>query len=60
MIENIKFRRVSDEFLKKFGEDIRKINSSEKIFVLADKTQNFYQIDKYTYNKILTENVTKT
>ena len=54
MIENIKFRRVSDEFLKKFGEDIRKINSSEKIFVPADKTQNFYQIGKYTYHSILT------
>ena len=60
MIENIEFRRVSDEFLKKLDEDIRKINSSEKIFVPADKTQNFYQIDKYTYDKILTENVTKT
>ena len=60
MIENIKFRRVSDKFLKKLDEDIRKINSSEKMFVPADKTQNFYHIDKYTYNKILTENVTKT
>ena len=60
MIENIEFRRVSDEFLKKLDEDIKKINSSEKMFVPADKTQSFYQIDKYTYNKILTENVTKT
>ena len=60
MIENIEFRRVSDEFLKKLDEDIRNINSSEKMFVPADKTQNFYQTDKYTYDKILTENVTKT
>ena len=60
MIENIEFRRVSDEFLKKLDEDIRKISSSEKMFVPADKTQNFYQIDKYTYEKILTENITKT
>ena len=60
MIKNMEFRRVCDKFLKKLDEDIRKIKSSEKMFFRADKTQNFYQIDKYTYDKILTENLTKT
>ena len=38
MIENIEFRRVSDEFLKKLYKDIRKINSWEKTLVPVDKT----------------------
>ena len=39
--ENIQFRTVSDEFLNKLNEDINKIWSSDKLFVSADKTQNY-------------------
>ena len=40
-------------------EDLKLINSSKNIFLLADKTQNFYEIKKEDYEKIVHENVTK-
>ena len=35
------------------NEDINKIRSSDKLFVSADKTQNYYEITKENYSKIL-------
>ena len=60
MIENIEFKATSNEFLNTLKADIRYIKNSEKVFVQADKTQNFYEMSKDEYNKILTENITKT
>ena len=60
LIENIQLRTVSDKFLNKLNEDINKIRPSDKLFVSADKTQNFYEITKENYNKILHDNITKT
>ena len=59
LIENIQFRTVSDEFLNKLNEDINKIRSSDKLFISADKTQNYYEMTKENYNKILHDSVTK-
>ena len=60
MIESIKFRSSQNEFQKKLKEDIKLINSSKNILLSADKTQNFYEIKKEDYEKIIHENVTKT
>ena len=46
-------------FLLKLDEDTKNIESSKKMFILADKTQNFYEIKKEDHEKILYENVTK-
>ena len=59
MIENIKFKATSNEFLDLLQKDVRKIRSSNKVLVQADKTQIFYQLDKENYKKILNDNVTK-
>ena len=53
MIENMQFRRVSSAFLLKLNEDIKNIKSSKKMFISADKTQNFYEIKKEGHEKIL-------
>ena len=37
LIENIKFKTVSDKFLNQLTEDINKIRSSDKLFAPADK-----------------------
>ena len=42
------------------NEDIKRINSTDKVLIPADKSRNIYQIDKNDYNKFLRENVTKT
>ena len=60
LIESIQFRTASNKFLNKLNEDINKIRSSDKLFVSADKTQNYYEITKENYNKILHDNITKT
>ena len=51
MIKNIEFRQVRDDFQDQLQHDIRKINNSTKVFIPADKTTNFYEVDKTTHDK---------
>ena len=60
MIEKIKSRKVNDDFMNTLKNDRRKIQSSKNVFVFADKTRNIYEISPAAYEKLLTENVTKT
>ena len=61
MIKNIEFRHIRDDFQDQLQEeDIKKINNSTKAFIPADKTANYYQIDKATHNKLLADNITTT
>ena len=60
MIKNIEFRHVRDDFQDQLQEDIKKINNSTKAFIPADKTANYYEIDKTTHNKLLADNITTT
>ena len=60
LIENIQFRAVSENFFKKLNEDRNKIRSSDNLVVPPDKTQNYYEITKENYNKILHDKITKT
>ena len=60
LIENVKFRDVNNEFMKELERDKKKIKSSTNIFVPADKTRNYYEMQPSDYTKLLTENVTKS
>ena len=60
MIKNILFNRGKNDFQKKLDKDIKNIKSSKNLFIFADKTRNIYEVNKETYNKLLTENITKT
>ena len=60
MIENIKFRNANDQFLNTLESDKRRIKTSPNVFIFADKTRNLYEMNANTYNKLLTENITKT
>ena len=46
MVRNIEFRNVKDKFQDKLNEDINRINKSSKAFIPADKTSNFYELNK--------------
>ena len=59
MIKSIKFRSLQNKFQRRLKEDLKLINSSKNIFLSADKTQNFYEITKEDYEKIIHENVIK-
>ena len=60
MIENIKFRNANDQFLNTLESDKRRIKTSPNVFIFANKTRNLYEMNANTYNKLLTENITKT
>ena len=60
MNESVSFRKVNYPFLNMIKKDIQKVNSSENVFKFADKTRNLYEASPSTYNKLLTENITKS
>ena len=59
IIKNVEFKRVDNDFLDELKSDIRDINNSPKMFVPADKTRNVYETSKETYEKLLSDNITK-
>ena len=60
MLQYLKFRSVYNNFQNKLKNNIRNINSSNKVIVFADKSRNLYKLDKESHKKLLTENVTKS
>ncbi len=60
MVSSVKFRKVEKPFLNNVAEDLKKVNSSQNILIFADKTKNIYETACETYNKPMTENITKT
>lgn len=60
MVNNTKFRKVSDKFQNQLNEDIKKINNSPKVFIPADKTRKFYELDKPLHDTLLANNISST
>ena len=60
MVHNIKFRKVNNKFQNKLNEDISKIKKSTKAFIPADKTSDFYKLDKTQHDKLLRDSITTT
>ena len=60
LIKSVKFHKHNDKFQERLSNDVRKIKKSSDVFVFADKTTNIYKIKKDDYNKLLTENITKS
>ena len=55
IISNIKFKKHYNKFQTELKNDLKKIESSNKLFVFADKSNNLYKVDKCIYEKILNE-----
>ena len=60
IVENIKFRKINCEFQDKINSDIKNIKSSKKMLTPADKTSNFYKLNKWKYEQLLHNSITKT
>ncbi len=60
MVKNIQFRNTNDNFQDQLRKDIQKINRSTKAFIPADKTTNFYELDKKQHDKLLMNSITTT
>ena len=59
LVSHIKFNKSTNKFQNELSKDVKKIKSSNKIYVPADKTTNMYKLNKEHYSKILQENITK-
>ena len=60
MVRNIEFKRVSSGFQSNLSKDIKRINEDPLLFIPAEKTNNLYKLFKDNYNKLLTDNITKS
>ena len=60
MVQNIEFKKVTFNFQMQLSNDVKNIKKNPKILVPADKTNNLYELTTEEYNKLLTENISKT
>ena len=60
IVEKVKFRKMNCEFQDKLNSVIKGIKSSRKTLTPADKTPNFYNINKEKYEQLLHNSVTET
>ena len=59
LICNIKFRQPrKTEFSSRLESDIKRLKRSNKIWVKADKTTNYYELDPETYETLLNNAIT--
>ena len=58
MVENIEFQKVDNQFQSQL-KSVLDSNTSDKVFVKADKTRNIYKMECNPYDKLLTENITQ-
>lgn len=55
---SLQYRQVNNQFQTQMKTDIEAMNSSDKVYIPADKTRNFYKMDSSLYNKMLKNNIT--
>jgi len=60
LARTIEFKPIQNQFQMQLKRDIRKMKQFNKFHVPADKTNNIYKLSAEEYNKLLTENITKT
>ena len=57
--KNLEFRKITNQFQNKLKDDLKEIKNEEKVIIAADKTRNFYKMEKEMYEKLLNNNITK-
>lgn len=60
LVNNVQFTNFRSPFQRKLTEDVKKINNSKNVLLLADKTRNIYEVSETRYNKLLADNITST
>ena len=59
LVQNVKFKKVNNEFQKCLTQDMNNIKSDNKLMIPADKTSNFYKLDTPSYSTLLDMAITK-
>ncbi|GFR62873.1 hypothetical protein ElyMa_005469300 [Elysia marginata] len=57
LIQNIKFKKTYNSFQAHLNRDIKSINNEKRLFIPADKTNNFYKIKPQDYEKLLSKSI---
>ena len=63
MAANVKFRKIekcSNPLQKSMEKQLSDIRKNDKLVIQADKTTNLYKLDRITYDKMLSDNITAT
>ena len=60
LVKNVTFKKVYNNFHDQLNNDIKSIRKSNNVSIFAGKTRNLSETSKENYNKLLTENTTKT
>lgn len=59
LITNVSFRRNASSFQKTLAADAKRIKSSTKLLIPADKTANYYSMEARAYKELLHNAITK-
>ena len=49
MIQDVKNMNTENKFQNQLAHEVDKINKDNKLYIAADKTSNYYRMDKTTY-----------
>ena len=60
MVRNIELKNVKSSFQQELRHDVKRIKEDQKLLILAGKTNNLYRLTTDEYNKLLTENISKS
>ena len=60
MVRNIELKNVKSSFQQELRNDVKRIKEDQKLLILAGKTNNLYRLTTDEYNKLLTENISKS
>ena len=59
LTRDIKFKPHNNQFQTKLKEDTAKVKSDSKMYIAADKTTNYYKVDKDEYDQLLQKHINK-
>ena len=59
LTRDLEFRKHNNDFQHKLKADLNMINDENRIFIAADKTTNYYKMDKEKHDDLLHRNITK-
>ena len=59
LTKNLKFKHYTDNFQQTLSENCNKIKREKKMIIPADKTTNYYLVDKKAYIDLRSKNITK-
>ena len=60
MVRNIEFKNVKPKFQQQLQNDMKSIKQDPKLLIPADRINNLYRLTTDEYNKLLTENISKS